>query len=102
MLSFPALPCYVTVKKINGRYYLYKQLGKWDKERKRTTVISEYLGRINDKGEFIRRRLSAKENLKDAESLIKEHGGEIIWRHNREEQETITQRYKSNRSAMDK
>lgn len=87
-------PFYVTVKKINGRYYLYKQLGKWDKERKRTTVISEYLGRINDKGEFIRRRLSAKENLKDAESLIKEHGGEIIWRHNREEQETITQRRK--------
>ncbi len=71
---------YVSVKKINGKYYLYKQSGTWDTERRKTKIVSEYLGRITEEGMIVKKKFSAKEDLENAKALIAEHGGEIVWK----------------------
>ena len=70
---------YVVLKRINGRYYVYRQAGVWDKATRRTRIKSEYLGRISERGQFIKKTLSAKNDLENAKALISEYGGEIIW-----------------------
>ncbi len=81
-------PFYVTAKRINGRYYLYKEIGVWDKTEKKERIVSEYLGRITDDGNYIKKKLSAKDDIENAKALIASHGGEIIW-HNPEENRDI-------------
>lgn len=70
---------YVIVKRINGKYYLYKELSKWSKSEKKAKVLSEYLGRITDKGEFIKKKDRSKHDLEKAKKLIAANGGKIIW-----------------------
>lgn len=71
-------PFYVAVKRINGRYYLYKETGIWDKAEKKERVISEYLGRITDDGNYIKKKLSAKEDIENAKAIIIAHGGKVL------------------------
>ncbi len=82
---------YITLKLIKGGYYVYRQSGKWDKEKKRTMSIAEYLGKITKEGIFVRKTLSAKDDLENAKSLIAAHGGEIIWHKKPEEIGEITE-----------
>lgn len=45
----------ITLKRIDGRYYIYKATTTWDRERKKAKTNTEYLGRINEEGVFIER-----------------------------------------------
>ncbi len=82
-------PGYITLKSIKNGYYVYRQSGKWDPKKKATKTIAEYLGKITDDGLFIRKKLSAKDDLENAKSLIAAHGGEIIWHEKPEEIEGV-------------
>ena len=57
---------YITLKRIKGGYYVYRQSGIWDAQKKRTKPIAEYLGKITEKGLFVRKKLSAKDDLENA------------------------------------
>ena len=80
---------YITLKRIKSGYYVYRQSGIWDPKKKRTKPIAEYLGKITDKGLFIRKKLSAKDDLDNAKAIIAQNGGEIIWHKKPEEIEGI-------------
>lgn len=56
---------YVTVKKINGKYYLYRQFGAWDKIAGRTKITSEYLGKLAENGSFVKKRALVARYPKD-------------------------------------
>ncbi len=44
---------YVAAHEIKGNYYLYENLSKWDPERRKQTIVTFYLGHINQNGSFI-------------------------------------------------
>ena len=44
---------YLELKKINGRYYVFKSTSIWDKEHRKRVKKTEYFGKISDSGEFI-------------------------------------------------
>ena len=75
-------PFTLSLKKISGRYYVYKESGTWEKELKKHKTISEYLGRIDESGRYIKKRRSARIDLKEAKAIIEENGGEVIWHSN--------------------
>lgn len=70
-------PFYVALKKINGKYYLYKQTSHAD-ENKKVKVITEYLGRVKDDGVFIKKVISKDTELENAKTLILARGGKVI------------------------
>ncbi len=92
-------PFYVALARINGKYYVYRHYTIWDRERKKAKSASEYLGRISDNGVFIKKKLSATEDLENAKALIVAHGGEIKWRE--EEQPQPISKPKPPQSADD-
>ena len=66
-------------KKINGRVYVYKEKSIWDKTIKRRRTISTYIGKVTIDGLLMKKKASAKDNLRVAEELIKKRGGEVVW-----------------------
>jgi hypothetical protein len=64
----------VEVKKIVNSYYLYKDTTRWDKERKKSVRVSEYIGRINGNGLVEKNRRSIYEfgNSELLLSVVKE------------------------------
>ena len=78
------LPYRIVLKKISNHYYVYKERGVWRKDIARTKRISEYLGKITKEGIYVKKTLSAKDDLENAKALIESHGGEIIWHENEE------------------
>jgi Lrp/AsnC family leucine-responsive transcriptional regulator len=70
-------PSYLVLRRINGKYYVYKDMRPWDSERKKRKTISEYLGRIRDDGLFIRKESSKEDELENARSIIVAHGGRV-------------------------
>lgn len=69
----------VYLKLINGKHYVYRESGTWDKERKRARVKSEYLGRILDDGTYIKKISSYGDEFERAKALILERGGKVVW-----------------------
>jgi DNA-binding Lrp family transcriptional regulator len=69
----------ITLKKIKGNYYVYRESSVWDRERKRPNTISEYLGRIMPDGTYAKKLASYADELEKAKAVIAEKGGEIIW-----------------------
>ena len=69
----------IYLKQIGGRYYVYKESGTWDKEKKKTRVKSEYLGKILDNGTYIKKMTAYTDELERAKALILERGGNIVW-----------------------
>ncbi|MDE1828041.1 MAG: AsnC family transcriptional regulator [Candidatus Micrarchaeota archaeon] len=69
---------FVSLKKINGKYYLYKQTSVWNKEKKKLKVISTYLGRITDEGVFVKKEVTHQDELENAKALILAHGGKVL------------------------
>ncbi len=68
----------VSLKKIGGHYYAYKQVIKWDPEaRKYVSLESRYLGAISDTGEF-RPRKAQGNDLDSARAVIEAKGGKVI------------------------
>ncbi len=72
-------PFNVVLRKINGRYYLYKDTGIWNREKKQTFIRSEYLGKVTEEGKFIEKRARVSNNIEDAEKIILSHGGVVSW-----------------------
>lgn len=67
----------VSLKRIGGRYYLYKQIIKWDKEkRKYVCTEMKYLGAISDEGVF-KPRKAQPDDIDSAKSVIEAHGGKV-------------------------
>src|SRR5208337_5433572 len=75
----------VYLKLINGKHYVYRESGTWDKERKKPRVKSEYLGRILEDGTYIRKIASYSDELEKAKALILERGGKVVWPERKEE-----------------
>ena len=75
----------IYLKLINGRHYVYRESGTWDREAKRARVKSEYLGRILDDGTYVRKIASYGDELERAKALISERGGRILWPERKEE-----------------
>ncbi|MDE1873887.1 MAG: Lrp/AsnC family transcriptional regulator [Candidatus Micrarchaeota archaeon] len=67
------------LKPIRQSFYVYKQTYEYQPEKKRSKTISEYVGRIESDGTFIKRMTSYKGELEKAEALIASRGGKIIW-----------------------
>ncbi|MDE1865073.1 MAG: AsnC family transcriptional regulator [Candidatus Micrarchaeota archaeon] len=70
--SFP-----ISLKRIKGHYYIYKQLISWDRELKKyRSVEMQYLGSISSTGEFRARRLKG-DDIESAKAVISAHGGTV-------------------------
>lgn len=69
---------FVSLKKINDRYYLYKQTAVWNKAKKKLKVISTYLGRITEDGVFIKKETTSNDELDNAKAIILAHGGKVL------------------------
>ncbi len=76
---------------VKGRYYVYRESGTWDKEKKKTKTKSEYLGRILDDGTYVKKIASYTDDLERAKALIAERGGKIIWSEQKGESEKLAQ-----------
>ena len=48
-------PHYLVLKVLNGKYYVYKHTTKSDKNANKVKSVSEYLGKINQQGLFIKK-----------------------------------------------
>ena len=70
-------PYSIVLKTINGKYYVYKQISVWIKEKKKTKTASEYLGRISDSGLFLKKLSSEEDKLQHAKAIIESHGGKV-------------------------
>ena len=64
---------YVAAHEIKGNYYLYENLSKWDPERKKQTIVTFYLGHINQNGSFIAplRRKNLTKSASNLDEYIK-------------------------------
>jgi DNA-binding Lrp family transcriptional regulator len=72
-MAFP-----VRLQLSGGRYYLYKQLTVWDKEKKRGRSVAKYLGKILDDGTFVRKAdRDAAKDLDVARAVIISCGGTV-------------------------
>ncbi len=69
---------YISVRKNNDTYYLYKEWLVWDHHAKKQKVRSEYLGRIDRNGIFAKKSMKRTFNIESAIHLIEEHGGKVV------------------------
>lgn len=70
----------LVLRTIKGNYYVYSQKVTYDKETKKQKIHSEYLGKINENGVFIKKGVPKEERkLETAKSLIESYGGKIVW-----------------------
>lgn len=52
---------YTVVQKIRGKHYLYEVDGYWDKEKKQARQKRRYIGRCDEGGNLIEKKLSQRE-----------------------------------------
>ena len=45
----------ISLKRISNNFYVYRATTRWDRERKRVRSITQYLGKIDENGRFVRR-----------------------------------------------
>jgi Lrp/AsnC family leucine-responsive transcriptional regulator len=45
----------ISLKKINGHFYIYAVLSEWNRERKKPVTTTQYIGRITGEGRFVRK-----------------------------------------------
>ena len=90
-------PFYVSLKRIYGKYYVYKVKVVWDRLTKKTKTNSEYLGRITSDGKYKKKSITPNDYLRKAEALIASKGGKITW-DGIEKSGVQTSRLKRNRS----
>ena len=92
---------HIYLKKINQRYYVYKQTYKWQSDKKKSKTISEYIGRITSNGTFVARVLPYKDEFERAKALIESHGGEITWHKKSGQKEVISKKHKLDVNEID-
>ena len=71
-------PFFIALKHINGKYYVYSQTTTSDRKTKKIRSISNYLGRINESGAFIKKRASDLDDIKNAREIIEALGGKVV------------------------
>ncbi|MCL5092740.1 MAG: hypothetical protein M1364_03715 [Candidatus Marsarchaeota archaeon] len=71
-------PFFIALKHINGKYYIYSQTTTSDRKTKKIRSISNYLGRINEGGAFIKKRASDLDDIKNAREIIEALGGKVV------------------------
>lgn len=71
-------PFYISLNRLNGKYYVYKQSSKYNSETKDYKTVSEYLGRITEGGVFIKKGFRSNMSLEQANEIIKLNGGQVI------------------------
>lgn len=71
-------PFFIALKHINGKYYVYSQTTTSDRKTKKIRSISNYLGRINENGAFIKKRASDLDDIKNAREIIEALGGKVV------------------------
>lgn len=71
-------PSYLVLRRINGKYYVYKDQRPWDSDKKKRKTVSEYLGRITEDGTFIRKEITEDDRLANAKAIIAAYGGKVI------------------------
>ena len=52
-------PFYVAIIPIKGRYYVYRRSSRWDRESRKIKSISEYLGKIEEDGTYIKKKVKS-------------------------------------------
>jgi len=70
-------PFYVALANIGGRYYVYRRTSRWDKEKGKSIAVSEYLGRIEKDGTYMKSKEGAKNELEKARAVILKYGGTV-------------------------
>lgn len=68
---------YIAARKINGRYYLYKEWKVRDDSTNKQRLKAEYLGKITGEGIFQKSASKSKLNLESATRFIENLGGKI-------------------------
>jgi DNA-binding Lrp family transcriptional regulator len=71
-------PPYIIIRKLNGKYYVYRDVHPWDREAKKQLTVSEYMGRIDEDGVFTKKRQSRLDELEHAKEVIASRGGKIL------------------------
>ena len=82
-------PPYLVVRKIHGKYYVYKDSVSQSTGKNKRKITSEYIGKITDDGTFIKRSISAKDDVENAKSIILSHGGKVFFPENVEGKEPV-------------
>ena len=70
-------PFFIALKRIRGKYYLYKQTTRIDKTLGKQKTITNYIGRITDEGILIKKESSVDALLENAKTYIEAHGGKV-------------------------
>ncbi|MCL5430229.1 MAG: AsnC family transcriptional regulator [Candidatus Marsarchaeota archaeon] len=70
-------PFFISLKKISGRYYVYKQLTRTNPSTKKVKIITTYLGRISETGKFMERGALEDFEMENAIKLIEAKGGKV-------------------------
>ncbi len=72
-------PFPIVLRRINGRYYIYKQISKRNRQTGKTEMVeSAYLGKITDGGVFVVKGLkNPEEDIEVAKAVIFAHGGTV-------------------------
>ena len=55
----------IELKRIKGRYYVYRATSEWDKESKRVRKVTTYLGSITPEGTYIPKKQRVQESKKE-------------------------------------
>ncbi|MCW6160314.1 MAG: AsnC family transcriptional regulator [Candidatus Micrarchaeales archaeon] len=71
-------PFYISLKNIRGKYYLYKQTSHFEKDKKKLSVKTFYIGRILHNGTFLKKGVSSEVELENAKAVIISYGGKVI------------------------
>ncbi len=75
-----SFPFPIVLRRISGRYYLYKQIAKRNSKTGKTEIVeAKYLGKITETGAFVAKGLKKPEyDLEVAKSVILSHGGKVL------------------------
>jgi DNA-binding Lrp family transcriptional regulator len=69
---------YISLNRVRDKYYVYRQTSRYDKDRHRPRTVCEYLGRITPSGAFIKKVVSAEDELKNAKEIIRALAGKVV------------------------
>ncbi|MFQ6077470.1 MAG: transposase [Candidatus Bathyarchaeia archaeon] len=72
-------PGYVELKRIKGRYYVYRATSEWLKDEKRNRKVTRYLGAIDMEGVFIPRR--QRRGVQESRLEVFEYGNGALAHH---------------------
>lgn len=76
------------LKKIKGKYYVYRATSEWDKEEKKVRKKTEYLGTINSEGIY----LPKKHRVQESKQEVFEYGnGRLAYHFIRDVEELLKQ-----------